>query len=163
MPSEQPTYKVFDGHNDVLLSLYLPERGAGRSFFERGERGHIDLPRAREGGLRGGFFAVFTPNPTTNLADVFADSLTVTGDGYEVRLPEPLDQPYALQFTLGVMASLFRLLGCRGAHRGAIGRDAYRGPRAHSLLAQPDGQTTRRRAGVRRCSRGHLWCWECAR
>ena len=40
---------IFDGHNDTLLNLYLPERGGGRTFFERSEAGHLDLPRARVG------------------------------------------------------------------------------------------------------------------
>lgn len=106
MTTEQPIYKVFDGHNDVLLSLRMPERGEGRSFFTRSEQGHIDLPRAREGGLRGGFFAIFTPDAT---GDPFTDCLTVTADGYEVCLSDPLDQGYALQFTIGMLAALFRL------------------------------------------------------
>ena len=50
---------VFDGHNDTLLDLPL----SGRSFFERSELGHLDLPRSREGGLGGGFFAVFIRDP----------------------------------------------------------------------------------------------------
>ena len=54
---------IFDGHNDTLLDLYRPERGGGRSFFERSDKGHIDLPRAKEGGFGGGFFAVFVPPP----------------------------------------------------------------------------------------------------
>jgi membrane dipeptidase len=52
---------VFDGHNDTLLSLPGREPGTERDFFTRSERGHIDLPRAKEGGLGGGFFAVFVP------------------------------------------------------------------------------------------------------
>ena len=32
------------------------------SFFERGEEGHLDLPRAREGGFAGGLFACFVPS-----------------------------------------------------------------------------------------------------
>ena len=44
-------YPVFDGHNDVLFELYYPASGGGRTFFERSERGHIDLPRAIEGGF----------------------------------------------------------------------------------------------------------------
>jgi membrane dipeptidase len=52
---------IFDGHNDTLLSLPGREPGTERSFFERSERGHIDLPRAKAGGLGGGFFAVFIP------------------------------------------------------------------------------------------------------
>ena len=57
---------VFDGHNDVLSRLLEAERKealAGpvsdpeaphRSFFERSDLGHIDLPRAREGGSAAG-------------------------------------------------------------------------------------------------------------
>ena len=52
---------VFDGHNDTLLSLPGREPSTERDFFTRSERGHIDLPRAKEGGLGGGFFAVFVP------------------------------------------------------------------------------------------------------
>jgi membrane dipeptidase len=47
-----------DGHNDTLLALHLG--GLGREGFVR-ERagGHLDLPRARRGGLAAGFFAVY--------------------------------------------------------------------------------------------------------
>ena len=48
---------VFDGHNDALTR---PD--AGR-FATGREGGHLDLPRARAGGLAGGIFAVFTPSP----------------------------------------------------------------------------------------------------
>lgn len=51
---------VFDGHNDTLL---LQMDKPGRDFFASNEEGHIDYPRAREGGFAGGFFAVFPPNP----------------------------------------------------------------------------------------------------
>jgi membrane dipeptidase len=64
MPEKsQAPIPVFDGHNDTLLSLAEPGRGQGRSFFERSEHGHIDLPRAKEGGFAGGFFATFVPAP----------------------------------------------------------------------------------------------------
>jgi membrane dipeptidase len=47
-----------DGHNDVLLALYLA--GAGPApFLSRRPEGHLDLDRAREGGFAAGFFAVF--------------------------------------------------------------------------------------------------------
>lgn len=59
--ADSPT--IFDGHNDTLLNLHLKERGRGRSFFERSNVGHIDLPRAREGGFGGGFFACYVPDP----------------------------------------------------------------------------------------------------
>ena len=54
---------VLDGHNDTLLKLRFPERGEERNFFERSDVGHIDLPRAREGGFGGGFFACYVRNP----------------------------------------------------------------------------------------------------
>lgn len=51
-----PLIPVFDGHNDTLLRL----DGDIEAFFRRNDSGHIDLPRAREGGLAGGFCAIFT-------------------------------------------------------------------------------------------------------
>src|ERR671930_1751923 len=106
MPAETPP--IIDGHNDTLLHLYLPERGGSRSFFTRSELGHIDLPRARDGGFAGGFFAVFAPPdpaaPLGNDADVMR-----TATGYEVRLAPAIDYVYAQRMTIAVTASLFRL------------------------------------------------------
>lgn len=48
---------VFDGHNDALT------RGDRGDLAQRSFRGHLDLPRMREGGMRGGIFAIFTPSP----------------------------------------------------------------------------------------------------
>jgi membrane dipeptidase len=48
---------VFDGHNDTLTREDADDFATGR------EGGHIDLPRARQGGLGGGIFAAFTPTP----------------------------------------------------------------------------------------------------
>jgi membrane dipeptidase len=45
---------VFDGHNDVLT------RDDHARFVEGRPEGHLDLPRMRAGGLRGGIFSVFT-------------------------------------------------------------------------------------------------------
>ncbi len=99
-------YKIFDGHNDTLLSIFLPERGKGRTFFERNEVGHIDLPRAREGGFRGGFFAIFTPAYPPHS---FMDQMTIKDGGYSVQMEAPLDQAFALKHTLGMMRLLFTL------------------------------------------------------
>jgi membrane dipeptidase len=48
---------VFDGHNDALTREDHQALAVGRGG------GHLDLPRMREGGMRGGIFAVFTPSP----------------------------------------------------------------------------------------------------
>ncbi len=53
---------IFDGHNDTVLSL----QDTGRSFFERSDAGHVDLPRAMEGGLGGGFFAIYIRDPAVS-------------------------------------------------------------------------------------------------
>jgi membrane dipeptidase len=60
---------VFDGHNDALTAADHAELAGGRSG------GHLDLPRMRAGGVRGGIFAVFIESP----------------DGHEA----PLDHPFA--------------------------------------------------------------------
>ncbi|HEX6711237.1 MAG TPA: dipeptidase [Rubrobacter sp.] len=99
---------VFDGHNDTLLNLHLPDRGEGRSFFERGERGHIDLPRAREGGFGGGFFACYTPNPDDD-GWTEESALEITENGYEVSDAPRLDPNYARSFADELVAGLFRL------------------------------------------------------
>lgn len=52
---------VFDGHNDTLLHLALKSPGTEGDFFS-GREGHIDLPKAKAGGLAGGLFAMFVPS-----------------------------------------------------------------------------------------------------
>ncbi len=51
---------ILDRHNDTLTQIRQTVSGEERTFLTRSDRGHIDLPRAREGGLAGGFFAIFT-------------------------------------------------------------------------------------------------------
>jgi membrane dipeptidase len=97
---------VFDGHNDTLLSLYLKERGDGRSFFERSEKGHIDLPRAREGGFGGGFFAVFVPSERP--ADAAGAPTPIAGATFPPESP-PVEQPRAQGIAMAMTALLFRI------------------------------------------------------
>jgi membrane dipeptidase len=47
---------VFDGHNDAITSSDYALIPTGRPG------GHLDLPRMRAGGMRGGIFAVFVPS-----------------------------------------------------------------------------------------------------
>ncbi len=102
------TLPIFVGHNDTLLDLYLPERGNGRIFFTRSDKGHIDLPRAREGGLGGGFFAIFVP-PDPSQSQLTRSDLVITEGGYEMPMSPALDLPYAQRVTMAITASLFRL------------------------------------------------------
>ena len=104
------TLPILIGHNDTLLNLYLPERGEGRSFFTRGDKGHIDLPRAREGGMGGGFFAIFVP-PDPFIQPLKRDEVIKTSTGYEVPLAPAIDLAYAQRTTMAMMASLYGLEG----------------------------------------------------
>lgn len=57
--SPQP---VFDGHNDLLLRLWMQEEGDPVADFLQGAmNGHLDMARIRKGGFAGGLFAVFVP------------------------------------------------------------------------------------------------------
>lgn len=62
MTDSSPLNPVFDGHNDLLLHLWLnhPENPA-EAFFNRRLSGHLDFSRMRQGGFAGGLFAVFVP------------------------------------------------------------------------------------------------------
>src|SRR3989440_7344491 len=102
------TLPILIGHNDTLLSLYLPERGDGRSFFTRSDKGHIDLPRAREGGMAGGFFAIFVPQDPL-IQPLRRDEIIKTSTGYEVPLASGIDQAYAQRVTMSMMTSLFKI------------------------------------------------------
>lgn len=97
-----PLVPIFDGHNDVLLRLVKLGPDAVRSFIDGDGRGHIDLPRAREGGLAGGFFAIFVPSPEPAKAGAIATS---AADG----TPPPPDIAAAQQATLAMAALLFRI------------------------------------------------------
>ncbi|TVR76076.1 MAG: peptidase, partial [Sphaerobacteraceae bacterium] len=103
---------IIDGHNDTLLNLLVPSRGGGRSFFERSERGHVDLPRMQAGNMAGGFFAMFVPTPEE---EVFRQ----TDHGYEVELAGPIDQGYAWSQT-DAMFSLLESLAADQPDRFAI-------------------------------------------
>ena len=61
---------VFDGHNDVLLRLWIKTGGDPVSDFLQGDgQGHLDFPRMRKGGFAGGFFAIFAPTDGEDLPD----------------------------------------------------------------------------------------------
>ncbi|WP_232688435.1 dipeptidase [Halobacterium zhouii] len=106
------TPHVFDGHNDTLLDLHRRTAGEDvasdedgsreRSLFESTERGHLDLPRAREANFGGGLFAIFAPNDHDPVVEE-------TEDGYEVTYASAVDHEYAKSFTYDLLADLHRL------------------------------------------------------
>jgi len=104
---------VFDGHNDTILSL----QKTGRSFLERSEHGHIDLPRARAGGLGGGFFAMYLRDPI--MAEQPKDGrplpdalMRIYTD--ERTWPEPMALDYAQSQALGLFGRLLQVAETSG-------------------------------------------------
>jgi membrane dipeptidase len=85
---------VFDGHNDVLLrSASLRRQTRFDPSSTEKPSGHIDLPRARAGGLAGGLCAIYVPSPSMEK--------DANGD-----FPTPA-QPHALNETLAMARMLF--------------------------------------------------------
>ncbi len=99
---------VIVGHQDTLLNLYLSDRGCDRDFFVRSDTGHLDLPRAQEGGIAGGFFAAFVPRDPALPCEP-DDGLILTESSYRVRLADALEPSYALRTSLALVALLLRL------------------------------------------------------
>lgn len=95
----------FDGHNDTLLRLLeVKEKDKAGAFIEGGVGGHIDLPRAREAGMAGGFFAMFAPPVKGSLNSVVSSIA-----GGAAQLPPELGLAPAQASTLAMAALLLRL------------------------------------------------------
>src|SRR5688572_29341660 len=99
---------VFDGHNDTVLSMM----SNGRSFLARSSEGHIDLPRARDGGLGGGFFTVYIRDPAIrppgSAGGLSAETvLNIYGD--ENTWPEPMPLDYAQSTAIELLGRLLRI------------------------------------------------------
>lgn len=86
---------VVDGHNDVLLAAARD----GREILGRSEEGHLDLPRALEGGLAGGLFAAFVPNGAAEGGDFEVD--LASGE-----YPPAIPREGAARETLAMLARL---------------------------------------------------------
>jgi membrane dipeptidase len=99
---------IIDGHNDTLLRLYLDRQQRSGSFLAGNAACEIDLPRAREGGLAAGFFAIFVPE-ADGLRPPSADDVILTDDGYTMPLADPIAFEYARAATIAMMAQLFHI------------------------------------------------------
>lgn len=90
---------VFDGHNDTLLRLVTADQsGQPISFLKGSPDLHIDLAKARKGGLAGGLFAIFVPPPFE--LDKPLDFSKMT---------EPITQSHALGQTVTMMSKALQL------------------------------------------------------
>jgi membrane dipeptidase len=113
------TFPILDGHNDVLSRLLEAERAShrtaattgeaatSRTFFERSDQGHIDLPRAREGGFGGGLFSIYV-SADPQAAPPAGPVLGETG-ALKIKFPRPLELGYAQRIALAELGILHRL------------------------------------------------------
>jgi len=122
----------FDGHNDLLLKMTLG-RMTAEEVRDGHENGQIDLPRARQGGLGGGFFALFVPTPGSPGLNMAA----MRQESYDLPLPDPVDHATALtEVRKGIdhfdrLAELGVITPCTTA---AEVEDAIHGPNLAAVL-----------------------------
>lgn len=65
-----PLLPIFDGHNDLLLRLWIEQpQTPVTQVFSGLPGGHLDFPRMQRGGFAGGLFAVFVP-PASYIAQL---------------------------------------------------------------------------------------------
>jgi membrane dipeptidase len=98
---------VFDGHNDVLLRLFKRAGAdAPRAFLDGEPKGHLDLPKAREGGFFGGLFAIFVPSsevPTAPNGERPPEAAT------DVRVPRSVELTAAQRAVFSMVSLLLRI------------------------------------------------------
>jgi membrane dipeptidase len=94
---------IFDGHNDVLLRLWMKTNGREVPDFIEGDGlGHMDLPRMKAGHMAGGLFAVFAPSRELSLPD---------DDHLNPPLADRVPQVNALRVTLHMVTLLQEMEG----------------------------------------------------
>jgi membrane dipeptidase len=104
---------IFDGHNDTILDLMA----TGRSFYERSELGHIDRVRAAQGGLAGGFFAVFVPDidPDTDRGREVVARFDRGLKGVPVKGETGPTHAFSQLYTMAAVGQLLRIEAGEGA------------------------------------------------
>jgi membrane dipeptidase len=103
--SSSPPIPIFDGHNDVLLRLIQGKAEPERAFLEGDGTGQLDLPRMKQGGFAGGFFAIYIPSESDSS---FFDILT-SKPNYDMPLPDPVRLDLSQALTNRMASLLFRI------------------------------------------------------
>jgi membrane dipeptidase len=96
---------VFDGHNDTIQQIGETKR----SFFRRGAKGHVDLPRAHEGGMIGGCFAIFCPDPDEDVAQMEKDGFDPSEK--KKHPSPPLEFSWAYNCMVEQLLGLYKIVG----------------------------------------------------
>jgi membrane dipeptidase len=99
---------VFDGHNDTIQHI-----GDGkRSFFQHALRGHVDLPRANAGGMIGGCFALWVPDPDEDAVEMAGSDFNPSEK--KTRPSPPVDFSWAYNHVVDQLLGLYRIVGASG-------------------------------------------------
>lgn len=80
---------IFDGHNDALSRLWCASSDPVADFAR--DIGHVNVPAARQGGLAGGFFALYSPRTRAPF-----DFSAFLPDGDAVPMADAIDPAEAL-------------------------------------------------------------------
>ncbi|RWX76968.1 membrane dipeptidase [Neorhizobium lilium] len=121
MTEPEAPVPVFDGHNDILSRLMREGREGAEARFLNGQPGvHIDLPRARSGGVAGGLCAVYVPS---------GRDLDANGDLPRVDRQSALDQTIAQAALLRSIEAqsegAFKVCVSAGEIRAAMAEDRF--------------------------------------
>jgi len=119
--------QVFDGHNDALLRLSMNMTDPV-ALFRDGGPGHVDLPKARAGGMVGGFFALFSPTLNQSL-----DFKIFDNPPYDIPVPDPMPR-HAAAVPVARQVDIASALEAAGLISMARTRD--------DLTPEPDGPLT---------------------
>lgn len=97
--------RFFDGHNDVLWRLSETLSPHPETLFVEGRPdGHVDLPRARRGGMAGGLCALYAPAKTG------FDPAQLCGVSYDYPLATEVGRAEAQEAIFRQIAILLRLV-----------------------------------------------------
>lgn len=100
---------VFDGHNDLLMRLWLSHpQDAVAAFLHGPAAGQLDLPRMRRGNFAGGLFAAYVPSAGSKARSAPAVKKNRSSPGYDAIEPTP-PREEAREITLAMIAMLLRL------------------------------------------------------
>lgn len=95
---------VFDGHNDFLQRAVAAGPNGAMLWLKGDGTGHLDLPRMQQGGMVGGFFAIWTPSPAgPNDAEAVR---IMQNPPFEMPLPDQIGHDAALPHAFRQAAAL---------------------------------------------------------
>ena len=97
-------FPTFDGHNDILLRLHNQPENREAIWLTGEGRGHLDLPRMKEGGFVGGFFAIYIPSPHTD--DGIDSGQLMENPPYLLPLPTLITDKQALAAAMSMAGHL---------------------------------------------------------